>query len=245
MDPSKIRVSFIDQLWEFYYERIQTEDEPIVFLTGRNANEDSDADDEMIRQKMKTGPKSRKDKGKGKAREVEVEKKKRRAVPDGDSTRNDRGKKVGSSSRAPRDEEIDEEDFTKAVNAYGTDSEADIGPLDHHRKERDQIGSSASQNESPAINDSSPAAWSTPERRETFLSNLVGDKEYVSLVKCLSKGLVRCLIIFWIIVSVDFEYRRMVFLPSAMDLTPSGQPGTIPRNICQHNSTISSTIGRW
>jgi hypothetical protein len=204
MDPSKIRVSFIDQLWEFYYEQIQTEDEPIMFLTGGNTDEDSNADDERIRQKMKTGPKSRKDKGKGKAREVEVEKKRRRAVPDGDSTHNDRGKKVGSSSRAPRDEEVDEEDFTKAVNAYGTDSEANIGPLDQHRKERDQIGSSASQNESPTINDLSPAAWSTPERRETFLPNLVGDKEYVSLVKCLPKAPVRRFIIFWMIVYFNF-----------------------------------------
>jgi len=84
-------------------------------------------------------------------------------------TSNDRGKKVGSSSRAPRDEEIDKEDFTKAVDACGTDSEVDDGPLNHHGKKGDKIGSSASQNESPVIDDLSPAAWSMPERRETFL----------------------------------------------------------------------------
>jgi hypothetical protein len=203
MDPSKIRVSFIDELWEFYYERIQSKDEPIMFLTGRNANKDSDTGSRGIRQK-KTGHKSRKDKGKGKAPEVEVEKRKKRAVPDDDGTSNDRGKKVGSSSRAPRDEEIDEEDFTKAVDACGTDSEVDDGPLNHHGKKGDEIGSSASQNESPVIDDLSPAAWSMPERRETFLPNLVGDKEYVSLVKCLPKAPVCCFIIFWMMVCFNF-----------------------------------------
>lgn len=189
MDPSKIRITFIDQLWEFYYDRIQNEDMPIVWLVGKDSeDEDTDMDGEKTRKMVKRGFKPRTDKGKGKATGDMMRKGKDRATSYEAGRKDDVAKKPGNSSRRTRPEdpdvEMEEEDFTKAVDAVSTDGEVD----QQSQKDEDGIGSSASQDDLPAVNNSSPAAWSGPEKQEIFLQGLAADNAYVLLVKSLRKA---------------------------------------------------------
>ena len=190
MDPSKIRITFIDQLWEFYYNRIQNEDEPIVWLVGRDSeDDDTDMDGEKTRKKAKRGSKPRIDKGKGKAMGIMTRKGKDRATSYEVGRIDGTGKKQGNSTGHSRpDDDVKEEDFTKAVDAVSTDGEV-TGTVDPQKqKDEDGIGSSASQDDSPAADNCSPAAWSQPEKQEVFLQGLAADNAYVSLVKSLRKA---------------------------------------------------------
>src|ERR1700723_1931468 len=162
-DPSKIRLSFIDQLWEFYYDRIQTFDEPITFLSLKSDRPNSDQDDERQIQMTLTNLHQGVKKGKGKAR----------------------AKSFSSSTH-------DGEDFGKAIDEISSDLDNPMGegPSKHSKGFRGN-GESYTQDNVPSIHPDSPASCSSSDERQKFLLSLCNEKAYVAIVNPLSKAQVR------------------------------------------------------
>lgn len=195
-DPSKIRIGYVDQLWSFYYDRIQEMDEPITFVV-ENVDDDS-SDQESTKKKKSRSNKKGKQIDKGKARERDS------AAADKEdavTTKNHRLRKENAQQQKAQklkssrlDQEPEEEDFTEAINDVPMDTEDDDGSAEPTVVKQGPVkghGGSPSQHNSLQVHPNSPAAWTTPADRMPFLWTLSKEKSYVALVECLSNAPVR------------------------------------------------------